>query len=549
MFFRRRKSHDGSRWVSVFQEGSVMHAAQVAYVDPARPRVNWLWHGEAPQMMAGLTALKASRKLKSEKLVGVLDRAVYRMQASDAPGDIPRENWADALRWQLKDQVDFPVDDAVIDVLEVPHSTQLRQNNSVMAFMIPREEYTRIELAADDLGLNWTALDVPETALRNLCALTEEVDKARAFVAFGEAHGMLVITYKGELLMARYIEVTMAAITGEEEVRGAALSRAALEILRTVDTFERMHSQVQLSGMTVALPPGCGPEVLEMLAELIYVPLSPLELGNCFDLAPLGEEGQRLHGNATFAELCALGAVLRVSPGAAERAQVCLLDPESVLGQQPAWGAVLGVRMVGAVFVLGVAGGVALSATATAFNLKADRVEAELAGLRTAEATNPPSPVVKELSGLRQKEAQQRQMQDTLMGSMAWSSQGYSDYLMALGRQTHPTVWITALSVIGDGRDVTLVGRTISPQAVPQYLQKLAQEDRFKGRRFAQINMNAVTEDEMAEGVVQFQLKSVGEDAALVKAGEEKAVEKTVEKTVEQAAQDIAKDIAKKEGK
>jgi MSHA biogenesis protein MshI len=538
MLFRRRKSHDGSRWVSVVLEGSVMYAAQVAYVDPARPRVNWLWRQEASQMMAGLTALKAGKKLRSEKLVGVLDRTVYRMQALDAPADIPRENWADAIRWQLKDQVDFPVDDAVMDVLEVPNSTQLRQNNSVMAFMIPREDYTRTELAADDLGLNWTALEVPETALRNLCALTEEAEKARAFVAFGESHGMLVITYKGELLMARYIEVTMSAITGEEEVRGAALSRAALEILRTVDTFERMHSQVQLSGMTVALPPGCGPDVLELLAELIYVPLSPLELDKCFDLEPLGEEGLRLQGNATFAELCTLGAALRASPATAERAQVRLLDPESVLGQHPTWGAVLGVRVVGAVSVLGIAGGVALSATATAFNLKADRVEAELTGLRTAEATNPPSQVVKELEGLRQKEAQQRQMQDTLMGSMAWSSQGYSDYLMALGRQTHPTVWITALSVIGDGRDITLVGRTISPQAVPQYLQKLAQEDRFKGRRFAQINMSSVTEGEMAEGVVQFQLKSMADGSAPAK-------NKVEDMTVEQAA----KEIAKKDGK
>jgi len=256
MLFRRRKSHDGSRWVSVVQEGSVMYAVQVAYIDPARPRVNWLWRNETSGALAGLGALKAEKSLKSEKLIGVLDRSQYRMQASDAPTDVPRESWADAIRWQLKEQVDFPVEDAVLDVLEVPHSTQLRQNNAVMAFMVPRISYTEVELAADDLGLGWTALDVPETALRNLCALSEEDDKAQALVAFGESHGMLVITYKGELLMARYIEVAMSAITGEEEVRGAALSRSALEILRTVDTFERMHSQVQLASMCIALRSG-----------------------------------------------------------------------------------------------------------------------------------------------------------------------------------------------------------------------------------------------------------------------------------------------------
>ena len=539
MLFRRRKSHDGSRWVSVVQEGTVMHAAQVAYTDPDRPRVNWLWREESPTMDVGLRALKAGKKLKSDKLIGVLDRVQYRMQASEAPADIPRENWADAIRWQLKDQVDFPVDDAVIDVLEVPNSTQLRQNNAVMAFMVPRADYSGIEMAADDLGLNWTALDLPETALRNLCALCEEEggEKAQAFVAFGEAHGMLVITYKGELLMARHIEVAMSAITGEEEVRGAALSRSALEILRTVDTFERMHSQVQLAAMTVALPPGCGPEVLELLSELIYVPLKAMALSAWFDLEPLGEDAARVNQNATFAELCALGAVLRASHAAAERTQLRLLDPDSVLGQQPTWGAVLGLRLAGAVAVLGIASGVGMSAAATAFSHKADGVEAEVNGLRAAEATNPPSPVVLELEGLRQKEAQQRQMQETLMGSMAWSSQGYSEYLLALGRQVHPMVWITGLSVAGEGRDIVIIGRTVSPHVLPQYLKGLAQEERYRGRRFAQIDMASVTTDEkVVQGVVQFTLRSVPSDHLRKNGKDEKSVE------------DAAREIAAKKG-
>ncbi|MFT3858368.1 MAG: PilN domain-containing protein [Aquabacterium sp.] len=532
MLFRRRKSHDGSRWVSVIQEGSVMYAAQLAYVDPARPRVDWLWQGEAPQILQGLSALKNARKLRNEKLIGLLDRAQYRMQASEAPSDVPRDHWADAIRWQLKDQVDFPVDDAVIDVLEVPHSTQLRQNNAVMAFLIPRTDYTAIELAADDLGMGWAALDVPETSLRNICALTEDGEKAQALVVFGEAHGMLVITYKGELLMARHIEVAMSAITGEEEVRGAALSRAALEILRTVDTFERMHSQVQLSGMTVALPPGCGPEVLELLAELIYVPLSALQLSDWFDLSPLGDEGERVGRNVTFTELCLLGSGLRASQAASTRAQLSLLDPESVLGQSPQWGALLGVRLIGAVAVLGLGAGLGLRAAATAYTMKAEGVEAELNSLRAAEAANPPSPVVQELEGLRQKEAQQRQMQDTLTGSMAWSSQGYSEYLMALGRRTHPLVWLTQFQVVGDGHEISMAGRTLNPQVVPQYLQKLAQEERFKGRRFAQITMTGLPPGEgVPGGIVQFSLRTTSDVSTKTSQGE---------KSVEDAAREIA---------
>ena len=512
MFFRRQ-SQDGSQWVGVAHEGAMVCAAQVAQGGGERPRVQWLWQGQAQTLEQGLRALRTAKGLRGDALIGVLDRTQYRMQATEAP-DVPRDDWRDAMRWQLKEQVDFPVEDAVIDVLEVPHSTQLRQNSAVMAFLIPRASFTVVELAADDVGLTWSALDVPETALRNLCALGEEreddKDCAHALMVFGESHGMLVITLKGELLMARHIEVAVSAVTGTDESRGAALSRAALEILRTIDTFERMHSQVNLSGLTVALPHGCGPEVLEMLSELIYVPLKPLDLRNWFDLDALADEAERVGLNASFSELCALGATLRAQSGLATRQQLQLLDLNSVLGQSPTWGAVLGVRLLGGVVALGTVAGLGLSAAASAYDAKAQQAEADVGVLRVNAAANPPSPVVKQLDALRHKEAQQRQMQDALQGSMAWASQGYSDYLMALGRQTFPGVWITGMVIRGDGTDLVLSGRTSAPAALPAYLQRLGQEERFKGRRFGQIEIQEMPiESGLAAGVVQFTLRGL----------------------------------------
>lgn len=488
-----------------------MHAAQVVYTPEGRPCVNWLWQGEAEGVGAGLRALQAAKRLRGCSLVGVLSRQHYRMLATDTP-DVPQADWRDAMRWHLKEQVDFPVEDAVLDVLGVPQST-LRSNSAVMSFLVPRVDYTTVELAADDLGLSWTALDVPETALRNLCGLAEDGEKAHALMVFGETHGMLVITLKGELLMARHIEVTLSAVTGDDETRGAALSRAALEILRTVDTFERMHSQVHLSAMTVALPPGCGEGALEMLSELIYVPLTALDLRLWFDLDQLGERADIVAQSPNFSELCVLGAALRAHPNFAERMQLQLLDPNSVLGQAPPWGALLGVRVAAGVLGLGLVTGLGLRAAASTLNMRAAGIEQEINVLRMAAAANPASPTVKELESLRQKEAQQRQVQDALQGSMIWASQGYSDYLMALGRQTYPGVWITGLSVFGDGSDIVLTGRTVNVSALPNYLQKLGVEERFKGRRFAQLDMNAVEGGgAMTEGVVQFTLKGIRKD-------------------------------------
>ena len=81
MFFRRQ-SHDGSQWVSVIQDGAVLHAAQVAHKAGERPRVMSLWQGAAPTLEAGLRSLRTSPLMKKGgSLVGVLDRTEYRMQA------------------------------------------------------------------------------------------------------------------------------------------------------------------------------------------------------------------------------------------------------------------------------------------------------------------------------------------------------------------------------------------------------------------------------------------------------------------------------------
>jgi len=156
---------------------------------------------------------------------------------------------------------------------------------------------------------------------------------------------------------------------------------------------------------------------------------------------------------------------------------------------------------------------VGLSAASTAYNHQSSGIEAEVAALREADAAHPVSQTIKDLEGLRQKAAQQRQMQDALQGGMAWASQGYSDYLMALGRQTHPGVWITGMVVHGDGRDIVLMGRTNNSATLPAYLQKLGLEERFKGRRFAQFDVMEVAQEgsfsSRGGGVVQFTLRSV----------------------------------------
>ncbi|MHB8347588.1 MAG: hypothetical protein ACYDHM_10475 [Acidiferrobacterales bacterium] len=65
------------------------------------------------------------------------------------------------------------------------------------------------------------------------------------------------------------------------------------------------------------------------------------------------------------------------------------------------------------------------------------------------------------------------------------STVGYSGYLIAFAREHVPGLWLTGLSIGGTGRNMTLEGRSMRPDLVPRYLQRLSAEKLLAGTDFA----------------------------------------------------------------
>ncbi len=64
------------------------------------------------------------------------------------------------------------------------------------------------------------------------------------------------------------------------------------------------------------------------------------------------------------------------------------------------------------------------------------------------------------------------------------NTKGYSEYLLALARQHVAGVWLTGVAIVGAGERLTLKGRTTIPELVPQYMQRLANEQMLTGIEF-----------------------------------------------------------------
>ncbi len=303
--FGRKTQQTGQ--VACAVQGAKASWACVQRRDDGVPRVLWVESTGWTQDGRAGRELRIRRGLNRCASVAVLSRGQYQVLQVDAP-ELPRPEWAQALRWQIKDRLDFPVEQAVIQVLELPTDPVRRANSQLMAIAAPQQPLQNLIAQGDSVGLDWAAIDIPETALRNISALVEPPGKAQALVHVGEEHALLVITVGGELASSRQLDMTLATLcSSDDSTRQAAFDRAGLELQRTLDGFERHFSHLSLARLLIT--PATGLQAfIAHLRELVYVPVEPLVLNSALDLtvvASLDDPAQlSLH-------LCAIGAALR----------------------------------------------------------------------------------------------------------------------------------------------------------------------------------------------------------------------------------------------
>lgn len=296
-------------WIGCAPQGLQSFLALVQRSPGAKPAVRWLASADWSRPAETLRQLKRGRALHRHRRVAVLQNNQYQCVSLDAPVDLPREDWTAAVRWQLKDSVQFPVDNAAVDLLTVPEGTSYRTQPQLIVVAAPAEAVRPLMLQGLEAKAPWDAIDIAETALRNLSALCEPEGRAQALLHCEPDHSTLVVTHQGELLFGRRMDLSLAQLNhADEATRTAAYDHAVLQLQRTLDGFERSFGQVTLARLLIAPMPGMDPFV-EHLSPLLYVAVEALTFDEILDLAALppgSNEPERLNTH-----VCAIGAALR----------------------------------------------------------------------------------------------------------------------------------------------------------------------------------------------------------------------------------------------
>ena len=300
-YFTRRRGLTSQ--IGVFATANGVAAAQVTPRANGKPLLERcaFEKDDAPDAFARALSRLPSRRAAT---VSVLDPAGYRLVPVEAP-DVPADELRAAVRWRVKDLIDFHIDDAVIDVFEMPRQARGGPNRMLYAVTaradVVKREIERIESA----GLKLEVVDIPELALRNIATLLESEQRGAALLYLSDRRSTLLLVRQGVLYLARYIETGVATLAEAGEIRPDLVAGLALELRRSLDYFESHYEQTSIQQLHVS---GLEPTDREAIAHELGLAVREVDLSTLFETGDtLSPELQRLC-------MPAIGAALRQDP-------------------------------------------------------------------------------------------------------------------------------------------------------------------------------------------------------------------------------------------
>lgn len=251
--------------------------------------------------------------LEHGRSVIVMQSNSHSLLLIEAPDVQPAELKA-AVRWRIKDLIDFHIDDAVIDVFEIPEQGAAPGKARLMYAVAAKASaiHGQVEVL-DKTSLKLEIIDIPELAIRNIASLLDEDVRGTAFLYFDQRGGVITLTRQGSLYLSRNIDVGLQQIVATGSNEGElhpqtqqALDRIVLEVQRSLDYYESHFSQPPITSLVLA------PFEQEVTGVIPYLSANLGMAVSVLDINMLFETKDTIDPVTQARCLTAIGAALRL---------------------------------------------------------------------------------------------------------------------------------------------------------------------------------------------------------------------------------------------
>lgn len=194
-----------------------------------------------------------------------------------------------SLRWTLASMVDYPIEQAAIAWMRIPQSDSGEKREKQLYVIVARRSViTEQAEMFSKANVALKAVEVRETALRNIAALLENKNEGVGLVT-ADANGITTtFTFRGELYLDRFIAQPLQQVLAEDDQRQQRfLDRIAQQVHQSMELLSRNFPFITVGRIVIAAVPGL--PIATHLRGKLPVPVEALDLANIADLADIKE--------------------------------------------------------------------------------------------------------------------------------------------------------------------------------------------------------------------------------------------------------------------
>ena len=274
------------------------------------------YKGELEQTKV-LTDLVKKNGLTNAPCNLVIEPGLYNLLQVEAP-DVADDELKPALKWQVKDLIDFPVDEAILDLFMVPEQANPGPGRPKLIYVVAMhapKNRVWIELVKSS-GLNLSSIDITELVLRNIASCIPEDEEGVALLHLAKEWSLVNLTQESLVYLTRGLGINLRRMrTIEESLVGefgicfeesTRLDDLVLEIQRSMGYYESYYGQSPIRSLVVTPTTPELPSFIHHLNLHLGIPVRAIDLNMLLTVKTPLDLTQQANG------LLAVGAALRM---------------------------------------------------------------------------------------------------------------------------------------------------------------------------------------------------------------------------------------------
>ena len=244
--------------VGVYITTDGIAVAEVKASADGRPELkscDFISSSESTDQLTQLTGYIKNNGLKKKSCVVVLDETQYNLIQLPAP-PVEDEELKSAVRWNIKDLINYPVEDAVIDVFRVP--VQEHREGKIYVVATPKADIQQTVDLIRKTGLRLHAIDIEELSLGEIIEQMSDYQRGVAVLHLGSSNGAISLFSNSALYLSRKIDAGLKqleeALTQDNvtEVTERIYESIILELQRSLDYYESEFARPPITKLIVA---------------------------------------------------------------------------------------------------------------------------------------------------------------------------------------------------------------------------------------------------------------------------------------------------------